>query len=563
MRYRWLHISDLHSIYSGIETEMMKDTLINEIKFSNEQCKFSFIVITGDISDKNSGYSEAKEFIHRIVSSLNLPLSNVFIVPGNHDVNRKNPNDREEKAKKYCEITDVLKNQEKEAIDELLPGQDDFFYAYKEILGRDYPIDKVHFYEKLDENIAIIHMNTSWMCYDSENENGKLHIGFETLYGCLNDEELDEIPIKIAIGHHRLSDFNKKVSNSIKTLFQNKNIDIYLGGHCHEATIAYDYIIETEICSCRQARVENEKRYPAGFIIGDINTEDNQSSFRFYEWDKESVQWKYDYEMKTTKHGKYYMKNEKFTKKNVIKQDIIIDLKMFGIPLNYEIIAEEFNIKDYDVYDSSIRDINPKSKKEWNSYLKNLKNIYKSIIKKSNKNIHIFPIAPIPLLVSFGYFLQNDSSNIKIYQYFENKKKWVFDEKKGDIIVKSNLKENNSNKLALALSISGEVKENDIEEILSKDYDLLSVKIDNPKLSFLNYYDDVSKVKEKVKDELDSLIERYKEIHLFLAAPAGLCIEIGRIIRENMYPDTYIYNYNRTASKKYTKIFNLKDLNKY
>ena len=119
---------------------------------------------------------------------------------------------------------------------------------------------------------------------------------------------------------------------------------------------------------------------------------------------------------------------------------------------------------------------------------------------------------------------------------------------------------NGSKKLALALSISGVVERENIEDVLDKDYDLLSVGIENPAPSILNYRQDVLRAKLAIKTELDKLNRKYNEIHLFLAAPAGLCIEVGRIIRENMYPDTFIYNFVRTDDQKYSKIFNLKEL---
>lgn len=560
MRYRWLHISDLHSICSGIRTNIMRDALIDEIEYLNKQIKFTFLLITGDISDKNQGYDDAKILIHRIINTIGLQSEKVFIVPGNHDVAREVPLDRKQVVKEGWELQ-LLDDQEDRLLKALLPGQNDFFRAYEEILGRKYPMDQVHFSQDLDENVSIIHLNTSWMCYDSENESGKLHIGLKNAYKCLHDRNLSSKSIKIAIGHHRISDFNKVVEGHLKILFKSTDVDLYLGGHCHTSTVLYDPTINTEFCSCRQARAE-DKNYPAGFVVGDIDTETDQSNFQFYNWDNVLAKWTYDYTINPAKHGKYYLRGEKFTKEPEVNRDIIVDLKLFGIPLNHESIMDTFKLYKSAIYRSSIRDIRPKSNTEWESCLRELKNIYEEIIKDCNKNIHIFPIASIPLLVAFGYFIQNDNPNIKIYQYYENESRWVFDEVDDEIKVNSNIKINGggSKKLAVALSVSGLVENKDIEAVLGNDYDLLSLGIDNPRLSLLNYRADVLRAKIVIKSELDSLYNKYDEIHLFLAAPAGLCIEVGRIIRENMYPDTYIYNYERSSEPKYAKVFNLKQI---
>lgn len=558
MRYRWLHISDLHSICLGIRTAIMRDDLINEIRYLNQQSKFSFLLITGDISDKNKGYDEAAALIHKIIKAIDVPLDKVYIVPGNHDVDRNIPPDREELIKKGWQL-DLLDGQEEDLISKLLLGQNQFFKTYEDILGRSYPLDKVHFNQELDENLSIIHLNTSWMCYDSENESGKLHIGLKNVRDCLSDSGLNEKAIKIAIGHHRISDFNKTVKGNLKSLFKSADIDLYLGGHCHESIAIYDPTINTEFCSCRQARAE-DVNYPAGFVIGDINTEIDQSSFRFYNWDSERGQWTYDYTVDSAKHGKYYLQGEKFTKEPEGNRNVIVDFKLKGTSLNSELIMETFNIKNSAIYNLSMRDIRPKLNKEWKSYLKEIRNMYEEIIKYSNTNIHVFPLAPIPLLVAFGYLMQNDAQNIKIYQYYENKELWVLDEHDDKVKINENVDMNGNKRLAVALSISAEVKNEYISEVLIDKYDLLSVGIKNPGISKLNYRSDVIRAKMVVKSKLDSLYDKYEELHLFLAAPAGLCIEIGRIIRENMYPDTFIYNYESAAKPRYIKIFNLKKI---
>lgn len=559
MQYRWLHLSDLHSISSGIKTAVMRESLLEELKDISRQNRFDFIVITGDISDKNTGYNEAQTLIKRIIEAINVPLQKVFIIPGNHDLNRSVPVEREEIIKKAWEI-ELLDAEEGRYYSDLNTAQNDFFDTYESILERKYPKEKIHFTECLDENISIIHLNTSWMCYDSENESGKLHIGLNSLFDCLSDPVLKATPIKIVIGHHRLSDFNRFVESHLKSLFKTMDIDLYLGGHCHDSTVIFDPSINTEFCSCRQGRAE-DKNYPAGFIVGEINTETDQSHFQFYNWEVSLAKWTYDYTVNPAKHGKYYLRGEKFTKIPEINRNIIVDFKLFGISLDYDIIMKTFNIENSAVYRSSIQNVRPKSTEEWNACLNDVINIYDSIIKNSNKAVHIFPIAAIPLLVAFGYLLQNDNPNINIYQYFENEEKWVYSEQDDNIAIVSDLKVNGSKVLAVAVNVSAVVDIRDIESAINVDFDLLSIAVDNPRLSYLNYYADVQRFKKKIKNELDGIYYNYDEIHLFMAAPAGVCIEIGRIIRENMYPSTFVYNFQRMAEgNQYSRIFNLKKM---
>lgn len=553
MKYRWLHISDLHSL-SGIKTKIMRMALLSEIK---ENQPFNFILITGDLSNKNTGYAEAKNLILSIAQKISVPNDRIYIVPGNHDVNRKVPDNRVDKCKDLWVFDDLIDDET--IIKELIEGQEEFFSSYKDILGKNYPKSFIHFHEKFDDNLAIIHLNTAWMCCDSDNESGKLHLGLKKLSKVFNyNHELNCTPIKIAIGHHRLEDFNETVRNNFRTLLNEYDIDLYLGGHCHESNVVYDPSINVEFCSCRQARAENIN-YPAGFIIGNIDTDTDQSYFEFYSWNTTLSKWTYDYTVNPAKHGKYYLNHSKYKKDSSRK--IIVDLKLMGGKLNIVEISKKFNyLASSEIYKTSLVNIRPESTDKWNSCFDSVHSLFIQVIQNSHQDIHIFPLAPIPLLVYFGFLIQNNSSNVSIYQYYENANEWVLDEKSDDYEINEQKSLQNNRILAVSVSISAVVQEIDITSSLKVEFDLISVSINEPALSKFNYKNDVENVKNIIKNHFDQLHNNYEEIHLFLAAPAGLCIEIGRIIRKDMYPDTYIYQYNRRSEPKYTRIANLMEL---
>lgn len=558
MKYRWLHLSDLHSYCDQIKTKIMRESLIDEVEELNKEDSFDFIIITGDLSDKNVGYDIAEDLILEIIDKTGVSKNNVFIVPGNHDLDRNVPKDRKDIVEELWQNNILDKDIEEDKIKKLIGGQVRFFETYRNILDREYPKDKIHFVEKIDDGANLIHLNTAWMCYDSNKEDGKLHIGLNSVFRCFDGVEKEDF--NIVIGHHRLEDLNSEVRNNLKTLFKSKGVDMYLGGHCHEAIVKHDRRINIELCFCKQARAEYDE-YPAGFIVGNIDSDNNQSYFLFFNWITEYSKWIYDYSVDVAKHGKYYIEGERFNKNKSMKRDTIIDFKIMGLPLDYANIKTKYNLENTADYKYGHKNIRPNTDEEWKNYLRDLINFYNSIIANiDSDNIHIFPIAPIPLLVALGYLMQNNNPNIKIYQYNENEQEWVFDEKEDNIKLDCNYVENDSKHLAVAISVSGYVKEDDIKVVMSQKYDLLSVKVDTPKLSYLSYRADVLNIKKIVKDRLDSIYSKYNDIHLFIAAPAGVCIEVGRIIRENMYPNTYIYNYSIDDDIHYRKIYNLKKI---
>lgn len=97
----WLHISDTHFCFQkgGYEARNILSELVEDLQIMEEKeglCP-DFIFYTGDIAYGNIGesledqYDSAQEFINQIRTSFSreVPIKMVFLVPGNHDVDRK------------------------------------------------------------------------------------------------------------------------------------------------------------------------------------------------------------------------------------------------------------------------------------------------------------------------------------------------------------------------------------------------------------------------------------------------------------------------------------------
>jgi len=100
-----LHISDLHvSDHSGtfgrsyddtfltVQNDELNYTFISSfVDFIKEQkYKNLFLIITGDITDcgEISEFEISKKYISKIVTDLQIPITNVLVIPGDHDINR-------------------------------------------------------------------------------------------------------------------------------------------------------------------------------------------------------------------------------------------------------------------------------------------------------------------------------------------------------------------------------------------------------------------------------------------------------------------------------------------
>ncbi|MBT2716566.1 SAVED domain-containing protein [Bacillus sp. ISL-57] len=176
------------------------------------------------------------------------------------------------------------------------------------------------------------------------------------------------------------------------------------------------------------------------------------------------------------------------------------------------------------------------------------------IKEKEAKVGEIFPLSPIPLLMHLGSLL-TDTVSYSIYQFDREAGLWVSDsnEANKDIELSVSKDINNKKELAVLVSISGIVKMNSVQEVLTGGVDSIRFDIDNPGLKRLIYRNDVIYVQSKIKDEIEKLLQQqdYDKIHLFYAGPAGLAIEIGRGVNPNIWSEVCLYYYNKRMTPNY------------
>lgn len=176
-------------------------------------------------------------------------------------------------------------------------------------------------------------------------------------------------------------------------------------------------------------------------------------------------------------------------------------------------------------------------------------------IKEKDAEVgEVFPLSPIPLLIHLGSLL-TDTVPYSIYQFNRETQLWVSDNpgtnKDLSLTVLQEIKENEE--LAVLVSVSGIVKLKSVEETLENDFDFISFEVDDPGLKRILYREDVVNIQSKIKNDVEKLLQKYdyERIHLFYAGPAGLAIEIGRGINQNIWCDVCLYQYNNRTKPKY------------
>jgi hypothetical protein len=170
----------------------------------------------------------------------------------------------------------------------------------------------------------------------------------------------------------------------------------------------------------------------------------------------------------------------------------------------------------------------------------------------------VFSLSHIPLLIYLG-FLIGDKIPVTTFQYSRDANHWVGcnpdgKSRLGELQVLSTAR--GEKQLIVSISVSAPVHQEDIKEALGaslENYDELHIRVDNPKIDSVLYIEEVKQVQAAFKHSVEEMHghKRYEEIHLFVAVPAGLAIEIGRSINPSMWCHVNTYNYRFRETPKY------------
>lgn len=298
---RILHISDFHLDQKDKEDNVnhIVIPLINRLERVIIEKPIDLIFFTGDlVNNGGKNYSGLEEafidfeitFIEPLLKVTSLNKDSFFFVPGNHDINRSLDSIYIENG-----LTQNLNSQEKlnefykkpEGVDRIKEYQEFEEHFYKESESKiNLTLFNSTFKKKINGlNIGICCLNSSWRCYDSKTDNGKILIGEKQILDSLND--LSDCNIKIALSHHHydiLSEFDKEIVEDL--LIQHFNL--YFTGHNHQSKSKYVQDPDGQLFTfCATGTLTNnirkpERKFENGFAIIDYDLENNKITSSYF-----------------------------------------------------------------------------------------------------------------------------------------------------------------------------------------------------------------------------------------------------------------------------------------
>ncbi len=175
--------------------------------------------------------------------------------------------------------------------------------------------------------------------------------------------------------------------------------------------------------------------------------------------------------------------------------------------------------------------------------------ILSTLREKPNLHFSIFPIAPIPMISKLGYLI-GDKMRVDIYQKKRTPSTWKWESEERtnrfDVEIIEEHKNSNPNKVAIALSLTGDILKERIMSI--DDFEVIYfIKAERKGVDCIKSEVDLSEFWHKYQEVCDVIIRKealIEEVSLFPAIPASAAFEIGRRYMKGVYPKIKIYDEN-------------------
>lgn len=292
--FKWLHLSDLHfRMCEGFDMSLILERLEMILRKEAEKEKFKYIFLTGDLADC-CDYSMVEPRIKKLLLASEILEDNgkVFWACGNHDISRKMRHrngeiaDIRDKSKKDITFESEFVDDESRGL--LLNAFSEYYKVRKSLFGvekfDDYPHQVIH-----TEDAEIILLNTCLTSCDDEDEH-KLYLCEPRLINLFNEIEKGK-PVFV-LGHHSLDYLVDSDRRKLCSLFEEKNVSIYLCGHAHQLGIRLLFDNTQEIIS---GGFKTDGYAVISFIIGNFDEENKEYSLTPYTYRSNSMQWGEDY----------------------------------------------------------------------------------------------------------------------------------------------------------------------------------------------------------------------------------------------------------------------------
>ena len=333
----WLHLSDLHLCEpkTGWDAHRVLDPLIKDLRHMEKEHGLlpQLIFFTGDAafgnfgSEPGSTLPEQYQGIETLLSgvrkafTVEIHKANLFLVPGNHDVDR---NEATEPLTTWIEqqtnpekITELIKsgNKQWKQFMERLTFYRQFLqdHHYTHLLNDPERLIYAEAREINGVKIGVGGFNSAWNCC-RDNEKGKLWLGGNwqngTIVRKLKEQNAD---INLALIHHPPGWFVEQEDNRMRIQME-RDFDFFLHGHEHQGWVnaSTDGHIRIAAAACYESADQEN-----GYNFVRLNLETGEAEIWLRKFDDDGGGWipRVIGNKKTTNDGLWLLKDLQSLKK--------------------------------------------------------------------------------------------------------------------------------------------------------------------------------------------------------------------------------------------------------
>lgn len=284
----WLHFSDIHLNKAGVETRRLRRALIPYLQSLQLRCDYVFF--TGDVRYAPGGgtfTSDMAEKVKTICRAVSCPTDCLFVVPGNHDVDRE-ISGRQKAIERLClngngyYVPNEGRINEND-LKEIALGKDSFCEFVQELYSEN--SERVKYYKDLThphfnietDDFNVVHIDST-LTYTGEHEQNLL-IGTELLLNLM--EEIDPNKITIFLTHYSFDFLSRDEQNQIYAIMKDFSAPIWIAGHEHDALCRKqrDYFYEFQ-----SGNLMLEQGAKSCILIGTLDIDTGEGQVEVHAW---------------------------------------------------------------------------------------------------------------------------------------------------------------------------------------------------------------------------------------------------------------------------------------
>jgi predicted phosphodiesterase/WD40 repeat protein len=338
----WLHVSDWHQKGEDFDRQVVRDLLMKDIgeraAIDPDLAKIDFIIFSGDLAynGKAQEYDFAVDyFFTPLLEATGLGdtgRERLFIVPGNHDVDREAfdllPDNLLEKLSSSDPVATWLNDKRKRhALLEPMADYSDFISrylgGYQDFRNYEPGYCSIKRLEVGSQSFAVLCLNSAWLSGHNKdnkgevNDRGYLILGEPQIHSAIT--QTSDADVRIAVLHHPFEWLREFDRNRVEERLT-KACHFILCGHQHIPQIKVmqgpggDYVY-IPAGSSYDRRTANDSVYANSYNFVSLNFDTGRGSIYLRRWSDRRTDWIADTDV--TNDGRYVFKLPKQLGKDI------------------------------------------------------------------------------------------------------------------------------------------------------------------------------------------------------------------------------------------------------